>query len=71
MPHSKREIIRQHQAATRSTGGRISKEQEMILVYPERKGYLAALELAHDDVKNVTKAVRHKSKLSPYMCVGE
>ena len=43
----------------------------MILVYPERKGYLAALELAHDDVKNVTKSVRHKSKLSPYMCVGE
>ena len=71
MPYSKKEILRQHQTATRSTGGRVTSEKEMVLVFPERKGYLAALELASEDVKNVTKAVRHKSRLSPFMCVGK
>ena len=64
MPYSKKEILRQHQTATRSTGGQVTSEKEMILVFPERKGYLAALELANEDVKNVTKAVRDHPRRS-------
>lgn len=70
MPQSKQQILREHQEYRKSTGGRVTDAKEMIIVIPQRKGYEASVELAHEDIKNVTKKVKHISKLSPYKCYG-
>ena len=70
MPLYKQQILKEHQAYRKGTGGRITDAKEMIIVIPEKKGYEAALELAVEDVKNTTKFVKRISKLSPYKCYG-
>ena len=58
--------VLKHERSQRTYG--ISNAEQMILVAPEKKGYLPALELASEDVKNVTKLVHKVSKMSPFFC---
>ena len=46
----------------------MTSAKEMIIVIPQKKGHEPAIELAHEDIKNVKKNVKHISKLSPFKC---
>ena len=46
----------------------ISRAEQMVMYAPEKKGYLPALELDHEDIKNVTHYVHKISPLSPFLC---
>jgi len=63
---AKKEILRNERQHGPTYG--ISRADEMILVAPEKRGYLPSLELDSIDVKNVTKKVFRISKLSPFLC---
>jgi hypothetical protein len=58
--------VLKHEKQQRTYG--ISKSDQMVLVKPEKKGYLPALELANEDIKNVTKFVFPQSRFSPFFC---
>ena len=62
---AKAQILKQERSQ-RTYG--ISKSDQMVLVKPEKKGYLPALELATEDVKNVSKFVFPQSRFSPHFC---
>ena len=62
---AKSSVLR-HERSQRTYG--ISSADQMVLVAPEKKGYLPALELDHEDIKNVTKLVHKVSKMSPFFC---
>ena len=63
---SKREILRNERQYGPVYG--VTRADEMILVAPEKHGYLPALELDNVDIKNVTKKVFRISRLSPFLC---
>ena len=63
---SKKQILRNERQAGPTYG--VSRSDEMVMVKPEKHGYLPALQLDSIDVKNVEKKVFRVSRLSPFFC---
>ena len=62
---AKRAVLK-NETQQRSYG--ISRADQMILVKQQKKGAAPALELATEDVKNVTKHIFPVSRFSPFFC---
>ncbi len=62
---AKKAVLR-NETQQRSYG--ISRADQMVLVKPQKKGAAPALELATEDIKNVSKLVFPQSRFSPFFC---